>query len=649
MSEKFEVKDGLKIPSGKQLELAGVSLSGITTDITLSGNSSDILPTESAVKGYVDANNQWTLSDGVSSTVVDTGNTLSISGTDNEVNVSVDQDADGFQIGLPASVEIETKLTTAELSATGTVTLADGATLATSAAPTNDAHIANKKYVDDQLGSTAMSAATDSGNMNPIDLDSETLTLTGGRGMDVTHEGNTVTFAAEIASATNLGGATFDETDFIVTAAGDVSLAKDTTITLGGDLSGSATMTNLADATLTATIIPNSVALATDTTGDYVADLTAGTGITSTGAVSGENISHTLSVDTAQNHVLSATSLSAVGALDSGSISSNFGNINNGTSTLNTGNASVGTLAAGNTTISGTISASGELTVGTVADGTSMATSAAPTDDAHIANKKYVDDQLGSTAMSGSADSGTINIDLDSEVFSIVGTANEISTAMSGNEVAISLPDDVTIGDALTITGETNCGDTLNMAGNNIEGTSENMLLQADDETSHTFTGTNKMALQALSGIEMVNNVKFSADIESNIIPDADSTRSLGDASNHWSAAYSDEVVLEHGKTTSFSVTPGSAAATAVMSFAHNSFKSAKVSMNVRSGDHYTAREVLIVCENDGSNPKFVEYGILSTDSELGTLSVATNGANVELRVASADALPCTGVVTLSE
>ncbi len=38
-----------------------------------------------------------------------------------------------------------------------------------------------------------------------------------------------------------------------------------------------------------ASIQANSVALATDTTGDYVQNITAGTGLTSTGATNGEN------------------------------------------------------------------------------------------------------------------------------------------------------------------------------------------------------------------------------------------------------------------------------------------------------------------------------------------------------------------------
>ena len=53
-------------------------------------------------------------------------------------------------------------------------------------------------------------------------------------------------------------------------------------ITLAGDLSGSATFTNLGNATLTATIQANSVSLGTDTTGNYMSDLTQGTGVTIT-------------------------------------------------------------------------------------------------------------------------------------------------------------------------------------------------------------------------------------------------------------------------------------------------------------------------------------------------------------------------------
>jgi hypothetical protein len=75
-------------------------------------------------------------------------------------------------------------------------------------------------------------------------------------------------------------------------------------ITLAGDLTGSATLTNLGNTTLTATIAANSVVLGTDTTGDYVSSLVAGTGIilaNNSGETSTPTISIGQSVNTNSN------------------------------------------------------------------------------------------------------------------------------------------------------------------------------------------------------------------------------------------------------------------------------------------------------------------------------------------------------------
>ena len=58
---------------------------------------------------------------------------------------------------------------------------------------------------------------------------------------------------------------------------------NDPTITLSGDVTGSATMTNLGNVTISTTVAANSVALGTDTTGNYVDNVTGGTGVTVTG------------------------------------------------------------------------------------------------------------------------------------------------------------------------------------------------------------------------------------------------------------------------------------------------------------------------------------------------------------------------------
>jgi hypothetical protein len=105
----------------------------------------------------------------------------------------------------------------------------------------------------------------------------------------------------------------------------------DLTITLGGDLSGSVTFTDLASGTLNAEIIANSVALGTDTTGDYVSGLTAGDGISITGTA-GEGWSPTVSINSSTASVTFAnitskpTTLSGYGITDAlpSSASSNF-------------------------------------------------------------------------------------------------------------------------------------------------------------------------------------------------------------------------------------------------------------------------------------------------------------------------------------
>jgi len=70
------------------------------------------------------------------------------------------------------------------------------------------------------------------------------------------------------------------------------------TITLAGDLTGNVSIRGDANVTLTATVAANSVALGTDTTGNYMVDVSAGTGISvshTAGEGSTATITNTLS------------------------------------------------------------------------------------------------------------------------------------------------------------------------------------------------------------------------------------------------------------------------------------------------------------------------------------------------------------------
>ena len=117
----------------------------------------------------------------------------------------------------------------------------------------------------------------------------------------LTGNADTATLAADATKLANarsiqISGAVTGVANFDGSSGIDISTTatSDPTLTLAGDLSGSATFTNLGNATLTATIAANSVALGTDTTGNYVgAGSTSGNGIS--GSVSSEGGTFTVS------------------------------------------------------------------------------------------------------------------------------------------------------------------------------------------------------------------------------------------------------------------------------------------------------------------------------------------------------------------
>ena len=161
------------------------------------------------------------------------------------------------------------------------------------------------------------------------------------------------------------------------------SAAKWTTgrkITLDGDLTGDVTIDGSANATLTATVAANSVTLGTDTIGDYVSTLTAGTGLTiSSGSGTGEGSTPTIAINSVQ--LGTNTSGDYVATIVAGtnmSISAGSG----------TGEGSTPTLATSTTPSFSTITS-------TVATGTSPLTVASTTLISNL-NADLLDGQHGS-------------------------------------------------------------------------------------------------------------------------------------------------------------------------------------------------------------------------------------------------------------
>jgi len=236
-------------------------------------------------------------------------------------------------------------------------------------------------------------------------------------------------------------------------------------INLSGDVTGSAYFDGTGNADISAIVIQaNSVALGTDTTGNYVGNVTSGNGIIVSGTT-GENWT--------PNLTLSATGVTATtyggttnipvftvdqwGRLTSASnaaISTSFTLVaNSGTpDTFNSGDTLRITGSTGiNTIVSDNTISIVNTGVTGVATGFGLSTSAA--NGSITLNNTGVTRLTAGTGIEVDATSGNVTL-TNLGVTSITGTANEIEVSGANAAITIGLPDNVTIGNTLTVTGD---------------------------------------------------------------------------------------------------------------------------------------------------------------------------------------------------
>ena len=215
----------------------------------------------------------------------------------------------------------------------------------------------------------------------------------------------------------------------------------DFTITLAGDLSGNVTISDLASATLTASIAANSVALGTDTTGNYVASVTSGSGISVTGSI-GENSAIVVAND------------------DKGSSQNIFKNVavSGGATVVADNNDDTLTFDAGSGITLAATTSTDTITITNSDKGSSqnifknIAITGGETIVADTNNDTVT--LTASTGISLSAATSTDTITITNNgVTQLTGTANEVTVSASTGSVTVGLATNPTVAGNLTVTG----------------------------------------------------------------------------------------------------------------------------------------------------------------------------------------------------
>jgi hypothetical protein len=387
-----------------------ITITAFVDEDNMVSNSATLVPTQQSVKAYVDA--QVTAQDldfqadtgGAlnidldSETLTLTGGTgIDTSGSGNAVTFAIDSTVatlTGSQTLTNKTIDVDNNtVSNIEVDNLKSGVLDTDLSSVSASDDTLASAKAIKTYVDSQVTAQDLDFQGDSGGALSIDLDSETLDIAGGTGIDTSGSGNTLTVAIDSTVATLTGTQTLTNKTLTTPIISSISNTGTITLPTSSDtLVGRATTDTLTNKTINTA--SNTITVLEADISDLQSYILAG------------------STDTLTNK------------------------------TIDVDNNTVSNIEVDN--FKGTAIVTEAEGIGSSDNDTSLPTSAAV--------KDYVDTQITAEDLDITTDSGTIAIDLDSETLTVAGTSNEIETSATGNIVTIGLPNSVTISGTSTAT-----------------------------------------------------------------------------------------------------------------------------------------------------------------------------------------------------
>lgn len=166
---------------------------------------------------------------------------------------------------------------------------------------------------------------------------------------------------------------------------------------------------------------------------------------------------------------------------DASGLLTSISNTGTGNNAMSVSPTFTGTVIANSINIGATTTISGMI------DDDSFATASSSLAASSESIKAYVDAQVTAQDLDFAGDSGTGAVDLDSQTFTLAGTANEIETSAGSQTITIGLPDSVVITTALTLgVGAAGVDYALTFNGE----TSDGVLTWMEDEDRFQFADT---------------------------------------------------------------------------------------------------------------------------------------------------------------